>query len=107
MHFLGLWDTVSSVGWLWDPPSYPFTANNPSVDVVWHAISVDERRWLFRQNRVHQARRTQELHELWFPGVHSDVGGGTRKRMAGCGEHRLGGFSTLPRAQASSSMPDA
>ena len=76
VHFLGLWDTVSSVGWLWDPPSYPFTANNPSVDVVWHAISVDERRWLFRQNRVHQARRTQELHELWFPGVHSDVGGG-------------------------------
>jgi uncharacterized protein (DUF2235 family) len=76
VHCLGLWDTVSSVGWLWDPPSYPYTATNPSVDVVWHAISIDERRWLFRQNRVYQARTDQQLHEEWFPGVHSDVGGG-------------------------------
>ncbi len=76
VHWLGLWDTVSSVGWLWDPPSYPYTAHNPSVDVVWHAISIDERRWLFRQNRMYQARKDQQLHEEWFPGVHSDVGGG-------------------------------
>ena len=76
VHCLGLWDTVSSVGWLWDPPSYPYTATNPSVEVVWHAVSIDERRWLFRQNRVHQARKDQQVHEEWFPGVHSDVGGG-------------------------------
>jgi uncharacterized protein (DUF2235 family) len=76
VHCLGLWDSVSSVGWLWDPPSYPYTATNPSVDVVWHAISIDERRWSFRQNRMYQARTDQHLHEEWFPGVHSDVGGG-------------------------------
>ena len=29
VHWLGLWDTVSSVGWLWDPPSYPYTATQP------------------------------------------------------------------------------
>ena len=74
--FSGLWDTVSSVGWLWDPPVVSVHRDNPSVDVVWHAISINERRWLFRQNRLHQASKTQELHEQWFPGVHSDVGGG-------------------------------
>ena len=76
VHFLGLWDTVSSVGWVWDPPSYPFTARNPSVEVVWHAVSIDERRWFFRQNRIRRAEAGQPLHEAWFPGVHSDVGGG-------------------------------
>ena len=30
VHYLGLWDTVSSVGWVWDPASYPNTACNPS-----------------------------------------------------------------------------
>lgn len=76
IHFLGLWDTVSSVGWVWDPPSYPFTARNPSVDSIRHAISIDERRCFFRQNRMRRARADQILEEAWFPGVHSDVGGG-------------------------------
>ena len=34
VHCLGLWDTVSSVGWLWDPPSYPYTATNPITRAV-------------------------------------------------------------------------
>lgn len=75
VHFLGLWDTVSSVGWVWDPATFPFTLHNPSVDVVRHAVSLDERRWFFRQNRM-QAAGSQDLKELWFPGVHCDVGGG-------------------------------
>src|SRR6266446_581450 len=36
IHFLGLWDTVSSVGWAWQPQYLQFTANNPSVEVVRH-----------------------------------------------------------------------
>src|SRR5207253_3890583 len=55
VHFLGLWDTVSSVGWAWDPPAYPYTTTNPSVDVIRHAVSIDERLWFFRQNLMHQA----------------------------------------------------
>ena len=82
VHYLGLWDTVSSVGWVWDPPAYPYTARNPSVDVIRHAISIDERRWFFRQNRMSQAER-QDLQERWFPGVHSDVGGGYPEDQGG------------------------
>lgn len=73
--FVGVWDTVSSVGWIYDPASFPFTARNRSVAVVRHAISVDERRSFFRQNRFGMVRR-QDCREQWFPGVHADVGGG-------------------------------
>lgn len=76
VHYMGLWDTVSSVGWVWDPAKYPFTARNPSLHAIRHAISIDERRWFFRQNRMFQAVAGQQLEEMWFPGVHSDVGGG-------------------------------
>jgi uncharacterized protein (DUF2235 family) len=75
VHFLGVWDTVSSVGWVWDPTKFPFTAHNPSIDVIRHAVSVDERRWFFRQNLMEQTGE-QNLQELWFPGVHADIGGG-------------------------------
>ena len=89
VHFLGVWDTVSSVGWIWDPMKFPFTAKNPSIDVVRHAVSVDERRWFFRQNLMQKANsekkgeQEQELKELWFAGVHSDVGGGYPEREGG------------------------
>lgn len=75
VHYLGLWDTVSSVGWVWDAAKYPYTARNPSLQAARHAISIDERRWFFRQNRMNAATPGQ-LEQLWFPGVHSDIGGG-------------------------------
>jgi uncharacterized protein (DUF2235 family) len=75
VHFLGLWDTVSSVGWAWDPVRYPFTTHNPSVEVIRHAVSIDERRAFFRQNLMEKTG-DQDLTEAWFPGVHCDVGGG-------------------------------
>lgn len=77
VHFLGLFDTVKSVGWIYDPVIIPYTAKNPAVDIVRHAVSIDERRCFFRQ---HLWRRNDEvktdLKEVWFAGVHSDVGGG-------------------------------
>jgi uncharacterized protein (DUF2235 family) len=74
-HFLGVWDTVSSIGWVWDPKSYPYTRSNPGIAVVRHAVSLDERRCFFRQNLFEPANG-QDCCELWFPGVHADVGGG-------------------------------
>lgn len=74
VHFMGLWDTVSSVGWVWDPKSYPFTRSNPSVAIARHAVSLDERRWFFRQNLLTPAPG-QDLQEQWFAGVHGDIGG--------------------------------
>jgi uncharacterized protein (DUF2235 family) len=75
VHFMGVWDTVSSVGWIWNQAKYPFTRKNPSVANIRHAIALDERRAFFRQNRFEKTGR-QDLREMWFPGVHADVGGG-------------------------------
>jgi uncharacterized protein (DUF2235 family) len=75
IHFLGVFDTVSSVGWFWNPVKLPYTRTNPSVARVRHAVSIDERRAFFRTNLFAPAK-DQDLKEVWFPGVHSDVGGG-------------------------------
>lgn len=80
--FLGPWDTVGSVGlYNWNQ-SFPFTFENSFVDVVRHAVSLDERRAGFRSN-VFKADATPtgprgrpRVMNVWFPGVHSDVGGG-------------------------------
>jgi uncharacterized protein (DUF2235 family) len=71
--FLGLWDTVSSLGWLYSPKTFPNTASIPNAKTVRHAMALDERRAKFRPNRVRQA---SNLMEVWFAGVHADVGGG-------------------------------
>jgi uncharacterized protein (DUF2235 family) len=75
VHFLGLWDTVSSIGWAWNPQHLQFTANNPGVDIVRHAVALDERRASFVQNLWGEEPPT-DVVEVWFPGVHCDVGGG-------------------------------
>lgn len=82
-HFLGVWDTVSSVGWVWNPKSYPYTAANPSAQHVRHAVAIDERRWFFRQNLFANGVKGQDLVELWFPGAHADVGGGYKESQGG------------------------
>ena len=77
IHFLGVWDTVSSVGWVWDPVNFPDTVRNPSIAHIRHAVSVDEHRTSFRTNLMKPPEHgMQDLVQLWFPGVHSDVGGG-------------------------------
>jgi uncharacterized protein (DUF2235 family) len=73
--FLGLWDTVTSMGNVWSPIHWPNTSYNPGVETVAHAIAIDERRAFFRQNRWRPSRG-QTCSEVWFAGVHSDVGGG-------------------------------
>ena len=71
--FLGAWDTVASVG-LW-PESFPSTRHNPAIEVVRHAVSIDEVRAKFRTNLFGEVEG-QDRKEVWFAGVHSDVGGG-------------------------------
>lgn len=77
IRFLGLFDTVKSVGWVYDPVIIPYTANNPAVEIVRHAISIDECRCFFRQHlwRADSESKT-DVKEVWFPGVHSEIGGG-------------------------------
>ena len=77
-HFVGVWDTVSSVGWVYNGVQFPFTTatKNPDLSVVRHAVSIDERRAFFRQNLFGLPHDpSQDIQEAWFAGVHSDVGG--------------------------------
>lgn len=77
VHFLGLFDTVTSVGWVYDPLTVPYSSNNEMVDVVRQALAIDECRCFFRQNLwFGEKDRKSDVLQVWFPGMHSDVGGG-------------------------------
>ena len=82
-HFVGVWDTVSSVGWITDPLKVRYSANNPDIHTGRHAISIDERRCFFRQNLWGQPLPGQDYKQVWFAGVHSDIGGGYRESESG------------------------
>ncbi|MGA7236837.1 MAG: DUF2235 domain-containing protein [Bryobacteraceae bacterium] len=83
VYFTGVWDTVSSVGWIWDPLHVPYTARNSSLAIGRHAVSIDERRCFFRQNLWGAPCAGQDLRTVWFAGVHSDVGGGYPEAQSG------------------------
>lgn len=83
VHFLGVWDTVSSVGSIYNPFKLPYTRWNPSVRTVRHAISIDERRKFFRTNLWSRSVQATDVRQVWFAGVHADVGGGYPEPQAG------------------------
>lgn len=76
IHFLGAWDTVSSFGWLWNLRTLPYTANNPAILHLRHAVAIDERRAMFQQNLCRRNEANESFEEVWFAGGHGDVGGG-------------------------------
>ena len=76
VRFLGIWDTVSSAGWLYNPIKLPYITVNPNITVVRHAVSIDERRAFFRPLLWSQSQPNQDVKQVWFAGVHGDVGGG-------------------------------
>jgi len=86
IRFLGLWDTVSSVGWAWNPKTLPFTSDNSSVDIVRHALAIDERRAFFRQNSW---TGVGDVKQVWFAGVHCDVGGSLPDERSGLSQIAL------------------
>jgi uncharacterized protein (DUF2235 family) len=110
VHLLGLWDTVSSVGWFWNPQYLQFTANNSIVQTVRHAVALDERRVYFVQNLWgHDPREPTDILQVWFPGTHCDVGGGFVEAQAGLskialkwmvGQAKAFGLAINPTAEA-------
>lgn len=95
IEFLGVWDTVGSLGvpdsmgflnLFDDHDDYAFqdTHLNPGVRCARHAVALDERRGPFAPTlwTTEDGEALQEpprVVQLWFPGVHSDVGGGYRE----------------------------
>jgi uncharacterized protein (DUF2235 family) len=87
-HFVGVWDTVSSIGWKDRPLKLPFITDNPEIAIGRHAISIDEHRAFFRSHRWIHSRELSEhgprdVKQVWFPGVHCDVGGGYPEAESG------------------------
>ena len=83
VYFLGLFDTVSSVGYF----DWPFRRKTylPTVlgtaHHVRHAVSIDERRCKFKAALLQQDMKAcgtdcEDIKEVYFAGNHGDIGGG-------------------------------
>jgi uncharacterized protein (DUF2235 family) len=89
LQLVGVWDTVSSVGYVWDPVRLPYTAQNPDMKNGRHAVSIDERRCYFRNNLWGPALTGQTIKQVWFAGVHSDIGGSYLEAESGLSQIAL------------------
>jgi hypothetical protein len=87
IHFVGVWDTVGALGipidgvrlpWITKRWSFHDTTLSSHVRFAYQALAIDEQRGPFRPTLWEQQQDAtgQTLEQLWFAGVHSDVGGG-------------------------------
>ncbi len=97
IEFLGLWDTVGAYGmpidelkWGLDKLVWPMVAVDQrlfrSIKRVCHALALDEQRQTFTPTLFDETFEAQEvaagevpsgrLTQVWFAGVHSNIGGG-------------------------------
>jgi uncharacterized protein (DUF2235 family) len=85
VHFLGVWDTVGALGVPNDlallnffdrPRNWMFhdTELGTGVTTARHAVALDEMRASFTPTMW--TNKHADMKQVWFPGVHSDVGGG-------------------------------
>ncbi|WP_413833937.1 DUF2235 domain-containing protein [Desulfobacula sp.] len=81
VDFLGVWDTVGALGipfslmGLFDRhDEFYDTKMGSNVSIARHALAIDEEREDFEPT-VWTARQGMDLKQVWFAGVHSDVGG--------------------------------
>ena len=96
IKFIGVWDTVGSLGiplpWykMQNQNKYKFhdVTLSSTVDNAYHALAIDDKRKLFiptlweKSKSVKDSKdHIQKMEQRWFVGVHSNVGGG----YADCG----------------------
>src|SRR5713226_10268876 len=109
VRFVGVWDTVASVivprpdrFYLPSLQELAFTQDNPSVKAFRQAISIDERRRMFRlkpwdegqtfmRNRFSRTNNAepQDSLQVWFAGVHPDIGGSYPEKESGLSKFPL------------------
>lgn len=94
-----VWDTVGSIGMqtrmrdirkkLWH--EYHRMTVYPQVRAIYHAVSLDERRTQFYPHLLIDQAESEDttVEEVWFAGVHSDVGGGFRSDDSSLGDIAL------------------
>ena len=73
-HFIGVWDTVGSMGWFWGRKFFDATLHE-DVRYAYQAVSIDEQRRKFPPSLWHEPVGQERIEQVWFAGVHSDVGG--------------------------------
>ncbi|WP_343604114.1 DUF2235 domain-containing protein [Fluviicola sp.] len=87
IKFIGVWDTVGSLGipfkiGRFGTKSHRFHDVKLSAIIqnAYHALAIDEKRVFFAptlwQQETSDKFKDQKLEQVWFCGVHSDVGGG-------------------------------
>lgn len=76
VFFIGVWDTVESLI-LNAGKKFHDTTLNPDVKFGYQALSIDEKRRDFPPSLWDESRKApgQVIEQVWFAGVHSDVGG--------------------------------
>lgn len=83
IRFIGVWDTVGALGipapflGTLGTTRYLFHDTEPSsiIDCARHAVSIDENREDFEPTLWSQ-KPSVDLKQVWFAGVHTDIGGG-------------------------------
>ncbi|KAH7907258.1 hypothetical protein BJ138DRAFT_1092964 [Hygrophoropsis aurantiaca] len=82
VHFVGVWDTVSSVGVIRGKTLPSTTSSCDHICYFRHALALDECRVKFLPEYVYGGKaepsNSGHIKEVWFAGSHSDVGGGNR-----------------------------
>lgn len=87
IHFMGVWDTVGALGIpndlafanIFDSPEYwqfHDTELGTNVGTARHAVALDEQRASFTPTLWVNEGSHPDIKQVWFPGVHADVGGG-------------------------------
>jgi uncharacterized protein (DUF2235 family) len=88
--FIGVWDTVRSLGipgssgLVWWRHAFHNTSLNSAVRYARQALSIDENREAFEPvlwDETDHDRASGRIRQVWFPGVHSDIGGGYAERQ--------------------------
>jgi uncharacterized protein (DUF2235 family) len=91
-YFIGVWDTVralgipgsSGVSFLFAHEFHDTTLNS-YVPYACQALSIDENREIFKpeiwdeRDETEEARARGRIKQVWFPGVHCDIGGGYKE----------------------------
>lgn len=96
IHFIGVWDTVGALGIPTDLPGWEEVSReykgwerlwgfhdtqlSSQVGFAYQALAIDEQREPFRPCLWTQDPNPgeQTLEQVWFSGVHSEIGGGSR-----------------------------
>ncbi|MBX2991241.1 MAG: DUF2235 domain-containing protein [Bacteroidetes bacterium] len=94
IKFLGVWDTVAALGlpftWMdnvvemipWFKHRFHNLRLSESVENAYHALAIDDERLTFHPTLWDPVvKEYQNMHQVWFSGMHTDVGGGYREQQ--------------------------